>query len=176
VIDIDDPDLGILARRLNARAEVQDVRLLKSSVEMLQLPSESNSLVYDLNSFPEIQYSAGASFFVVEISYTLVIDEVSDDSAIEPAGEDSERTPSIARAEFTLAALFTVVMRDADEPPSDQELEAYSSTTAQLMLYPYAREYIYDLTGRLGLPSLSIGMLKMTASSGREPDKPSAEQ
>lgn len=35
------------------------------------------------------------------------------------------------------------------------------SLPGQFALHPYAREYIYDVTGRLGLPPLTVGVLTM---------------
>ncbi|WP_328811832.1 SecB chaperone [Rhodococcus sp. NBC_00294] len=170
MIDIDNPDLHVSARRLNARAEVRDIRLLKSAVEMEELPDGSTALAYDLNSFPEVQHSPGETFFVVQISYDLEIFSQSNNPEHEATGEQLAQRTTVAHVQFTLAALFTLSLRASDSTPSDEELEAYSSTTAQLMLYPYAREYVYDVTGRLGLPSLTLGMLKMTATSGKSSD------
>lgn len=160
MIDIDDPQVRNRSLRLNARAEVRDVRLLSSSIGLERLPSQNSSLSYDLNSSPEVQYSPGDNFFVVEIAYELSIDDVAE----VPGPSDDDESTSIANFVFTLAALFALSMRDDDAAIEEDELEAYSLTTAQLLMYPYAREYIYDVTGRLGLPALTVGMLKMTTS------------
>ena len=48
-----------------------------------------------------------------------------------------------------------------DKLPNSEELNAYAISTGQYALYPYAREYISDLTMRLGLPPLTIGVLKI---------------
>lgn len=162
MIDIDDPQVRNRSLRLNARAEVRDVRLLSSSIGMERLPSQNSSLSYDLNSSPEVQYSPGDNFFVVEIAYELSIDDVAEVPA--PSDDDDIESTSIANFTFTLAALFALSMRNDDAAIEEDELEAYSLTTAQLLMYPYAREYIYDVTGRLGLPALTVGMLKMTTS------------
>lgn len=162
MIDIDDPQVRNRSLRLNARAEVRDVRLLSSSIGMERLPSQNSSLSYDLNSSPEVQYSPGDNFFVVEIAYELSIDDVAEVPA--PPDDDDIDSTSIANFTFTLAALFALSMRTDDAAIEEDELEAYSLTTAQLLMYPYAREYIYDVTGRLGLPALTVGMLKMTTS------------
>jgi preprotein translocase subunit SecB len=50
-------------------------------------------------------------------------------------------------------------MRDGDDPIGEDELSAYGATTARFLLYPFIREYIYDITGRLALPPLTIGVL-----------------
>ena len=50
-------------------------------------------------------------------------------------------------------------MHDGDTPLEEDELTAHGATTAKFLLYPFIREYIHDITGRLGLPPLTIGVL-----------------
>ena len=151
------------AYRINARAEVRDVRMLSAQIELNEMPSPGGSLTYDLDSEPEVQYSAGDDFFVVRVNYRLVIRDV-EKCDNESSEKDSSADPEnrIAEIVFSLAGLFALSMREGDPLPADEELEAYSLTTGQLLLFPYAREYIYDSTGRLGLPALSVAMLKLT--------------
>ena len=68
----------------------------------------------------------------------------------------------IARIEFEQAALFIMDL-EGQEPPQPEELTAYAVTTGQLALHPYVREYISNITTRLGLPSLTVGVLKLPA-------------
>lgn len=150
------------AYRINARAEVRDVRMLSAQIELNEMPSPGGALTYDLDSEPEVQYTVGDDFFVVRINYRLVISDVQQVAGGPSENDQGEDSKShIAEIVFSLAGLFALVMREGDPTPADEELEAYSLTTGHLLLYPYAREYIYDSTGRLGLPALSVGMLKL---------------
>lgn len=52
----------------------------------------------------------------------------------------------------------------------EEELTAYAATTGRFALYPYIREYVYDLTGRLALPPLTLEILSrpMPVSPGAQ--------
>lgn len=54
--------------------------------------------------------------------------------------------------------------------PTEEELTAYAATTGRFALYPYIREYVYDLTGRLALPPLTLEILSrpMPVSPGAQ--------
>ena len=45
--------------------------------------------------------------------------------------------------------LFVISLGEDDSPPTAEELTAYAVNTGPFVMYPYAREYIYDFTGRL---------------------------
>ena len=61
-----------------------------------------------------------------------------------------------------MSTLYVVTERSDDtEPLTEGELDAFSNTTGQFALHPYAREFIADLTGRMRLSPLHIGMLKL---------------
>ena len=59
-------------------------------------------------------------------------------------------------------------MRAGDEPVAADEMQAYAATTGQFVLHPFARQYIYDMTGRLGLPPLTVGVLRQTYDPDRD--------
>jgi hypothetical protein len=160
------PEARRKAARVAARAEIRDVRMLKSAVELVQFPSLAPHLRYTLDADVNVEYEEGATSFVVGVVYNLTIDQpLSDDGsgAVKeetPPSNGETQVPRVATLNFELAALFTLEMRDGDEPVKDEELEAYASSTGRLLLYPYAREYVYDVTGRLGLPALTMGVLQ----------------
>jgi hypothetical protein len=148
-----------IAARIAARTEIRDVRLMKSSAEIMRIPADNPFLAYDLASKAIVEHDAGSGSFVVRGTYRLSIRTAP--SSI--AESDSPReTSDIAKVEFEQAALFVIEMDGAD-PPSDEELNAYAVTTGQFALYPYVREYISDITCRLGLPALTVGVLRMPA-------------
>ena len=146
----------MLATRLAARTDIRDVRLLKSSAEIMRLPVADPVLTYNLSSQATVEYEPGMESFVVRGIYNLSISA----APTESAGEE-EKDSTVAKVEFEHAALF-VVDKGADDPPDAEELNAYAISTGQFALYPYVREYISDITGRLGLPPLTVGVLRMS--------------
>jgi hypothetical protein len=143
------------AARIAALADIRDVRLLKSSAEISQFPTGDVTLSYDLNLGSSVEYEPGSGAFVVRSIYTVSITPATTD--------DTEGSASaIAKIEFEQAGLFVLSTGEHDAPPTPDELTAYATTTGQFALYPYAREYIYDVTGRLGLPPLTVGVMKLS--------------
>jgi hypothetical protein len=147
-----------IAARLAGITDIRDVRLMKSSAEIVNLPTGEPYLAYDFDSEAVVEYEPGGESFVVRGTYKVFIRSSSGDDT-----EDAERHASpIARIEFEHAALF-VINTDGQEPPKPEELNAYAVSTGQFALYPYVREYIYNVTGRLGLPPLTVGVLRLPA-------------
>jgi len=150
------------AARVAARADIRDVRLMKSCAEMTDIPAADTTLTYDLNSAANVEYAPGSEAFVVRSNYSLSIMP-----ALADAADRAEEV--IAKIEFEQAALFVIQLGEGDSPPTADELSAYAVTTGQFALYPYAREYIYNLTGRLGLPPLTVGVLTMPYTESDRP-------
>jgi preprotein translocase subunit SecB len=119
-----------------------------------------------LNVDPSAIYDPGDSFFVVQARYTLQIEHALE-SASEGESEEASASASasehepLARVEFVYAALFELELRVGDEDPSEEELAAYASTTGHFALYPYVREYVQDVTGRLAFPPLTLRVLRI---------------
>jgi hypothetical protein len=145
-----------LAANLAARTDIRDVRLLKSSAEIMRLPVADPVLTYDISSEAAVEYEPGNRSFVVRAIYHL---SISADST--STDEEASKDSAVAKIEFEHAALF-VIDRNADDPPLPEELNAYAISTGQFALYPYVREYVSDVTGRLGLPPLTLGVLRMS--------------
>jgi Preprotein translocase subunit SecB len=146
-----------VAARLAAITDIRDVRLMKSCAEIMRLPVAEPFLAYDFDSEATVEYEPGSGSFVVRGKYRVYIRSA-------PA-ENMEYTPkdsgsAVAKIEFEQAALFVIDMA-AGEPPKAEELNAYAVSTGQFALYPYVREYISDVTMRLGLPPLTVGVLKV---------------
>lgn len=145
-----------LAARLAGITDIRDVRLMKTSAEIVNLPVDHPFLVYDLNSEAAVEYEPGGGSFVVRGTYRLFIK-----STANATGGNSEESPSaVANIEFEHAALFVMDI-EGNEPPRVEELNAYAVSTGQFALYPYVREYVANLTTRLGLPPLTLGVLKL---------------
>lgn len=147
------------AGRVAARAEIRDVRLLSASANVVRLPAANPHLSYNLEQKPVIEVHDDEESFVVRVTYSLKISELNDE-----ASSDDDSTV-VATIEFEQAALFLLAMRENDEPIKTEELEAFANSTGQFALHPFAREYIYDITGRLALPPLTIGLLRFSMPS-----------
>ena len=98
--------------------------------------------------------------FVVSIPYNILLQQATDSDGGETPDVDGE----VARMEFEFAALFSFRPREDDDPFAEDELLAYANTTASFAIYPFVREYVYDVTGRLRLPALTLGVLLQPTS------------
>ncbi|WP_332643280.1 hypothetical protein [Aeromicrobium sp.] len=144
------------------RAQIRDVRAHKLAAT-LKDPVENFGLSYELQPSVSTAYDESDSedlSFVIEAEYALQIKqltrELGDDE--EPAPEDFT---DLATVEVTVAGLFTLDLVEDDRRPATEEVEAYSRSTGLFALHPYAREQIANLTSRIGLPTLTIGVLHM---------------
>ena len=146
------------AARLAARADIRAVRMLRSSAELVRLPVDDPHLAYEFDSESAVEYEPGSSSFVVRGTYRVAIRAAGSDNSSEPG---PSRNDDIASIEFEQAALFVIDLAEDEAPPEAAELDAYAITTGQFALHPYAREYIADVTGRLGLPTLTLGVLAL---------------
>src|SRR5262249_27980927 len=134
------------AARISGLADIRNVRMMKTSAQIVRLPTDDPFLAYDLDSDAEVEYEPGAESFVVRGTYRLAI--MSTGSADEALTPDS--TTAVANIECEHAALFVLSLGKNEAPPTEDELTAYAVSTGQFILYPYVREYIYNVTGRLG--------------------------
>ncbi|MGC4854442.1 hypothetical protein ACLQ24_13845 [Micromonospora sp. DT4] len=154
------------AARVAARAEIRDVRLFSSTVELDNFPSTGSRLKWSLDTDVAVEREEDDSAFILRSKYTLAVFEASETSpesdidSNSDSGGNSDEEGCVADLSFEFAALFNLEMCSGDEPVIDSELQAYAFTTGQFAIYPFAREYIYDVTGRLGLPPLTVGVLQ----------------
>ncbi len=145
-----------LARRIAARANIRDVRLLKSSFELEEIPTDGRQFNYALDiTERSVDWEPSQPLFTVRCSYAVSLAQLAFIDEGDDPGPSEEQRP-IAMIEFTMAALFELAMRTGDEPPTEEELSAYASTTGAFALYPFVREYVYDVTGRLRVPALTL--------------------
>lgn len=156
-----------LAARVAARAELIDVRLFGSQVGFRRLPDPSRQLSWSLEIEPAPEFEPGAANFVIHCDYTLTVREVGTGSAA-PVDDDDE----ILEMTFRYGALYQVELRDGDEPVREDEMRGFAIATGAFALYPYARGYIHDVTGRLGLPVLTIGVYRVPVAAPQATSKP----
>ena len=152
------------AARLAAITEIRAVRLMRSSAEIIHLPANGPFLSYQLASTSAVEYEPGSESFVVHGNYSLTINSRPTADLEDSGPQDLDST--VARIEFEQAALFVMDISN-ERPPEPDELNAYAISTGQFALHPYAREYISDLTARLGLPPLTVGVLRMPLPAER---------
>ncbi|WP_413456094.1 protein-export chaperone SecB [Glutamicibacter sp. FR1] len=135
-----------VAARLAAHAEMIDVRMVKSSFEHQGFP-EPGTIDYDLHISPEARLDEASSALVTSAKFIVDMNQDSDGETI-----------NIAHIEFVFAGMYKIVDEVRFE---EEEVKAFANTTGIFALYPYAREYVQDVTSRLGLPSLTLGLYKI---------------
>jgi Preprotein translocase subunit SecB len=155
-----------LAARVAGCADLHDVRLFGVGAN-LETPVVEGELSYTLSS--DVSYQTLGEpvvrTVIVTGEYEVTVLE-SNESADDAADEGDDETDKVAEVRFTLAALFSIPELDEDEEPfSVEEYEAFAGTTGQFALYPYAREFVSDVTSRMGLPALHIGALRIELDS-----------
>lgn len=155
-MDGNEVDLRLIAGRVGGQADLVDVRTTRLLAELSSPPSKGGRLSYDLDS--DLRYGNEEGVFFVEAEYRL--------SAFQAAAEEVEPQPRepFAIVEFNLYAVYDLPERD-DGPYGDEELEAFTQTTARFALYPFARELVYDLTRRLGIPPLTLGTMRLPVAN-----------
>lgn len=141
------------------RSEIEDVRLLKAQVEAPEFADPDKPLQFQFTSTPSAHYEDGADAFVISVEYELSVSQDGSSDA-----EDADEV-IVASINFTFAALYSKPIEDSF---ADEALEAFAKTTGSFAVYPYAREYVQDVTGRLGLPPLTLGLFKIDPESPEE--------
>lgn len=172
--DAEDIDLQRVGARVAARAQIRDVRLLRTQAAVHRAPKPSQGLTYDIEFEPAVDADPAAiSAFVVRIACRLRIQNQTADADQEDPEDQTQEEP-VATADFEYAALFDYALREGEDDPTEEELTAYATTTGRFALYPYIREYVYDLTGRLALPPLTLAILSrpMPTPPGSSVQKP----
>lgn len=158
-----------LAARVAGCADLHDVRLFGVGAN-LESPVVEGELSYTLSSDVSFQTLGEPVVRTVIVTgeYEVTVLESTDSADDAGDGDDGEDdgTEKVAEVRFTLAALFSVPELDEDEEPfTAEEYEAFAATTGQFALYPYAREFVSDVTSRMGLPALHIGALRIELDS-----------
>jgi hypothetical protein len=144
------PDLAPTAHEVAARiagsAQIVAVRMLSTSAAVERPPEEGEILSWSLDESINSELVDQFGLAVVG-AYTLRIAAVR-------SSETGAGVP-VGTIEFVLAALYD--LSDLGLPaPAVHEVSSFASTTGAMALYPFAREYVQNLTGRLGLPPLVL--------------------
>ena len=97
------------------------------------------------------------------------------ESAYEPAGgatEDFSVSVKVACHEqltFHVKATFLIRYKLVAGPrPRPKEAEAFANTQALLTAWPYFREFVQNMTARMGLPTESLPVLRLVLQSSQK--------
>ncbi len=120
----------------------------------------SSDLTYSFDGTIQVQMIPDTSVLIIDGTYKLKVfaldDNATPDDSGEPPGEE------VLFLNFKLAANFSVEAPGSEPNKfSNDELDSFGETTGRLALHPYARAFVADITGRMGLPSLHIATLKL---------------
>lgn len=150
---MDGSTLRVKAGRVAPRAEFRDIRLTRSTFELDKIP-QAGVLMYDLDTQAEVERDDDGAWFVVNVSFSLKILESRDRDS---AADDPDVT--VARMDFAFASLYSIHLDGLDSELEFEEFQAFALTTGLFAVHPYAREYVRDVTGRLAIPPLNLGLL-----------------
>ncbi|WP_329185703.1 hypothetical protein [Actinacidiphila glaucinigra] len=81
-----------------------------------------------------------------------------DDYVAELTNQDGE---SIAEIKASFVAAFSA---DLEVDPGEEALNDFANSTGRLVLRPYAREFMQQMTIRMGLPALTLEVLRFRGS------------
>jgi preprotein translocase subunit SecB len=149
------------AARIAAESEVLDIRMFSSSFELKHIPGDV-TLTWGLEVTPTADYSAGDDYFVITLDFLVKIESTVGDAK-------QEATESVANIAFQFRALYSLDLPEGEHPVEEAELNAYARSFAMLTVYPYAREYVHHVTGRLGLPPLLIDLFSLPYPTAWKP-------
>lgn len=155
-------ELRLQSARVAGHAELRDIRTFSLSAELTRLPNEGRQLAFNLEPVVEAD-RISEDAFSVNAFFRLDVIEVDDQEAERSEEAEVEDVPLLSEIKFKIAGLYT--LRELDDPEadalSDDELTSFAQSTGLLALYPYARALVSDLTGRIGLPTLTLPMIKI---------------
>jgi hypothetical protein len=148
-------DARSLAAKVAARANLRDVRLFSVEAALDQLPEGAQRLSYSFEVKIEVQHLPETATLLVDGRYALVVRNMEhEDAGGESSQSEASERDHLAQLTFQLAALYSVDDDGAGFP--ERELDAFGETTGLLTLHPYAREFVANMTGRMGLPALHL--------------------
>jgi preprotein translocase subunit SecB len=154
------------AARVAACVDLRDIRVFELNAELNIVPDDDETkLSYTFNSDLQVQYDADQKLLIVFGTYALAVTARSIAPQSEVEDLEVDDPAEVATVNFNLNALFEVERTPDEEAFTQSELEAFGQTTGQFALYPYARELVSDVTGRMGLPALHMGVMRLHLDS-----------
>lgn len=151
------------AARVAACVDLRDIRVFGLDANLAAVPDQDLSkMSYTFSSELSVQFDQEQASLIVFGAYVL---DVTANAAGADGDSEDEDPVEVASVRFQLNALFEVERVPEGEEFTESELEAFGETTGQFALYPYARELVSDMTGRMGLPSLHMGVMRLNMNS-----------
>ncbi len=145
--EMDHADLRVQAGAIAGTSNLFDVRLTQSNIQLTRVPAPSAQLSVNVEMSPSASISLdreNEGLLLVNAAFNVRITDVGDND-------------DVAEVKCAFVAAFESHL---DDEPSREELDAFAETTGLFAVYPYAREYISDVTRRMGLPALVLDLLK----------------
>lgn len=142
------------ASRVARHVNIREIRLIETSTELKSFTS-GGPFQWDLRVSPGVHYQQGDQFFVLTVGYQVTIERPDDSGAEEPGRETEE----IADISFQFGMLCELEQEKFSSEVSREEVEEYGDAAAQIVFSPYVREYLHDVTMRMGLPPLVMDIL-----------------
>lgn len=148
------------AARVAAFADLRDVRMWGIDADLKNTALIGN-LSYELVSDIQVQDGGEEPFLLVHGTYNIVLNVL---NAPENPDDEPAVAGELARIGLRLTAFFSLDERP-DDAFSENELNAFGQTTGQFALFPYVRELVASTTGRMGLPPLHLGVMRLSLES-----------
>ncbi|EPD69274.1 hypothetical protein HMPREF1219_01499 [Corynebacterium pyruviciproducens ATCC BAA-1742] len=150
-------EFRLRAAKIAAGASLRDLRLVQSDFQLVNVVEPSDELSIQMN----IELSAGETeepnVLVVSAKFGVVIFVADESEHTSDKSSDSEQPSNVATINFAYNTAFVV---NDDCEWNEESLEAFAKTTGIFAIYPYAREFVTDVTTRAGLPPLILDFLK----------------
>lgn len=145
-------DTRARAARVAGRADLDSIRTVRLQAEILRDPEAATSLAYDAAPDVSVDTTETADAFTVTVDFGVTVHQ----HLVE--GQPPE---DVAKIALTLIAFYSLGSLGTEpETLADHEFQAFAESSGVFALYPYIRESIATLTARLGLPALTLPLLK----------------
>lgn len=144
--------------RVAGHASLEDIKTFSIRADLRREQQPGRQLSYEF----EPVYRANLpreGVLVVDGLFRLSVTEV-DPEAGEPSTPEADKE-ALAEVVFNVSALYLLreVSEDTGGAFGEDELDAFANSSAQFVLYPYARTVVADMVTRLGLPVLTLPTL-----------------
>lgn len=158
-------DDRIQGARVAGHADIRDVKATRLHAELVREAEPGIPLAWEETPKVSFVKTDDDAYLVIDLTWDLDVRQ-------HVEGIELSDQEQVAELSVSLTSLYSLRPFEDDEqsePFSDTELSAFAETSGKFALYPFVREAIHDLTGRLSLPPLTMPMLKIGLTP--EPDK-----
>lgn len=134
--------------------EVRDIRLVSLSGGLTAPPPPRSQTTVELDHQVEVEHANGANLFMIRVHFKIAATGTAEGSS-----------------EFmNLTAGFQLIYA-IEDPQSVQEenLRAFGEINAVHTAWPYFREFVHNISGRMGLMPMTVPLLKVGRASSTKP-------